>query len=214
MTTTKISGVLTYYGWTRPWEIEEERPGRLTHDLREEFWNFAEANKKALASQDAVRDSYSLACDPTSTRAIDFAQRGGGILVSETVNFGFTNVASYLGGVLMGLNARHVIATISPARFHIRADPDHLNVPAVEYRGEGKMSVGPEGFETSLCRAGQGRDCCIFLMVGAGGFECAKFDGSVAEHLVERKMLGTMNAGRIGNCRNAGRQPSDKEQTT
>jgi hypothetical protein len=212
MTMATFAGILTYYGWQRPWEIEEERPGRKTHDLRELFWDFAETHKGAAVRQDANRDAFALALDSASTRAIDFHTRGGGILVSETVDFGFTNVVSYLGAVMMGLNARHVIASIDPTRFHIRADPDHLNVPAVKYQDPGNMCRVPDSFLDDVCKAGKGRDCCIFLCAGAGGFECAKFAGSVSDHLVERKVLGTINASRIGNCRNAGRH-EEKETT-
>lgn len=56
------------------------------------------------------------------------------------------------------------------------------------------------GMERSTCKIGQGADCCIFLVGGANGFECAKFS-SLAKPLLARKYLGTMVANRVGSCR-------------
>lgn len=209
-----LTGVLTYWGWQKPWEIES-RPGHdqagsdpnVTLDLRDFFWSFAEKHKGALARQDVARDSLALVVDSDAGHAIDFDTRGGGILISGRTVFGFVNVTAYLGLTLQALNSRHVIVTVGDDRFHIRADPDHMNVPEVKYGpyASGNMCTVPDSYLKDVCKAGAGLDCCVFLVAGAYGFECAKFSGSLADHLVERKMLGTMHAGRIGNCRCTGR---------
>mgnify|MGYP001560372332 FL=1 len=55
--------------------------------------------------------------------------------------------------------------------------------------------VGPENAlaDREKCGAGKGKDCCIFLAVGANGFECQRF-GNLRWDLVFRK--SAMNAKR------------------
>jgi len=50
----------------------------------------------------------------------------------------------------------------------------------------------------SVCKLGEGEACCSFLMMGGGGFECAKgtpFEKPIRDRLAE----GTMNA-KGDNC--------------
>lgn len=50
-----------------------------------------------------------------------------------------------------------------------------------------------ETFIADTCKRGQGADCCSFLVMGRGGFECAK--GTEAEPvLVERRKSKSINA--------------------
>jgi len=51
---------------------------------------------------------------------------------------------------------------------------------------------------TNVCKIGQGHDCCRYLMVGAGGFECAKH-GSLQALLDSRVATKTIVA-RGDNC--------------
>jgi hypothetical protein len=216
------NGLLTYYGWNRPWEIEDD--SKRTHDLREAFWDFAEQLNDQIAHHVAARDLYELAAgnhpdpdmvQPKSGYALRFETRGEGIILSAREPWGFSNVAAYLGTALASLNARHIMVRSSGGRFQIRADPDRLKLsPEVRYAAETNMGAIMPGDEKTICRAGEGRECCVFLTAGAGGFECAKFAGSLADHLIARKVEGTIHAARIGNCRNVGRLPTpDQEES-
>ena len=39
----------------------------------------------------------------------------------------------------------------------------------------------------NICKIGQGKDCCRYLVCGVGGFECAKLSGlkTLIDHRVE-----------------------------
>ncbi|KKW31632.1 MAG: Phosphoenolpyruvate synthase [Candidatus Uhrbacteria bacterium GW2011_GWA2_52_8d] len=74
-----------------------------------------------------------------------------------------------------------------------------------------EFRLGKKG--TILCQGqsvgrkiGQGKETCIFVAVGGGGFLCEKFSGSTARMMLDRFATRTMNAGRIGNCAVLGRK--------
>lgn len=39
------------------------------------------------------------------------------------------------------------------------------------------MSAISSDYVRDTCRLGEGEDCCAYLMMGSGGFECAKDNG-------------------------------------
>ena len=48
------------------------------------------------------------------------------------------------------------------------------------------------------CKIGQGKDTCIFLVVGGDGFECHAFNRMPIMSLIERARRGETNAQREG----------------
>jgi hypothetical protein len=47
---------------------------------------------------------------------------------------------------------------------------------AVMILERGRQMISRE-YMDEFCKIGQGKDCCVFLMVGPNGFECAKSTG-------------------------------------
>jgi hypothetical protein len=195
-----MKGRLHYLAWDRPWTLVED-DGQLV-DLEPLFWDFAEAHRGSAAVLPMGPDGIALSLDPLSNRVIHFDQRGAGILLSGQ-RFDFQNVAAYLAMALERLNGRQVKVRVEPHAFTIEADPAEP-VPQVFYSRDNYGRV-PAGEETSRCKAGQGDECCIFLIAGGEGFECAKFS-ALSRVLLDRHAKGEMRAGRIGNCRLAGRE--------
>ena len=46
----------------------------------------------------------------------------------------------------------------------------------------------------SICKLGQGPECCAFLVVGAKGFECIRMSYPANSSIFSRLEKGTMNA--------------------
>jgi hypothetical protein len=64
--------------------------------------------------------------------------------------------------------------------------------------GDWSTEVRMSGDEAKeICNLGKGSECCAFIVVGGGGFECAK-GTSVGSHIFRRLKEGTMNAKREG----------------
>lgn len=194
------SGLLKFISWGKPWTVTGPDG---EYDMREGFWQVADALKDKTCAVEQVRDKFHLFFDLAGLTDLEFKTRGEGImLVSDT---GFSNVASYLELTLQALNGRQVIVNLSSFGFRIDAAPGE-DVPSVKYYGDGNMSRVPKGMEVAVCKMGQGAECCIFLTGSARGFECAKFDGAGTNFFLHRHAEGKMNAGRIGNCKNIGRE--------
>lgn len=52
----------------------------------------------------------------------------------------------------------------------------------------------------TVCKIGQGKDCCRYLVVGANGFACIKNNKDIKKLLDDRVKANTMNA--VGdNCK-------------
>ncbi|HDZ27763.1 hypothetical protein LCGC14_1355230 [marine sediment metagenome] len=45
----------------------------------------------------------------------------------------------------------------------------------------------------SVCKLGQGEECCAFLVMG-GGFECIRMCANLSMNILDRLDKGTMNA--------------------
>ena len=55
----------------------------------------------------------------------------------------------------------------------------------------------------SICRVGQGSECCAFLVMGGDGFECIRMSYPINATIFTRLEEGTMNAkgeGRWKDC--------------
>lgn len=51
-----------------------------------------------------------------------------------------------------------------------------------------------------ICKVGQGEDCCIYLTMGESGWDCAKSDPFLKEHLYQKWLAGTTNAKGVGDA--------------
>ncbi|KQU96478.1 hypothetical protein [Devosia sp. Root105] len=202
-----VSGRLEYLSWDRPWKV-----GEL--DAAPHFWDVAESLQNIRAEHAYHRDGYTLRANPEAVTELRHGGRGNGAgLFNADGRFGFSNVAAYLEWSLCALNGRTVNLIVSPSTIFSIEAAAFEEVPEVRFFGEGNMSRGSpdaapnDEFVKRVCQPGSA-DCCIFLTAGADGFSCAKFSGSTARLLLDRKAEGTMRASRIGNCRIVGREPS------
>lgn len=205
MTERIITGKLEYLGWQRPWTIET-KDGPV--DLSLDFWRVAQMLENEPSAMAYDRDTISLRRDENSDMVIEHGGVGQGVVITKKAPaFGFSNVTAYVEAILCALNGREIVATIAPDAdaFSINPAPGE-DVPGVRYAWSGNMCRVPNEMEVEVCGMGNGAAACIFLTLGGRGFECAKFSGSMARTLLERKAMGTMNAGRIGNCRCVGRE--------
>ena len=50
-----------------------------------------------------------------------------------------------------------------------------------------------------ICKVGQGKDCCAFLMMGPRGWECGKADFITRGIIEARLKANTMNAQGVGD---------------
>lgn len=200
---TIITGRLEYLGWQRPWTVQTEA-GPV--DISANFWRVAQALESQPTSMEYERDGILIRRDENSDMILKHGGVGEGVYIAKpSPGFGFRNIAAYLGDALMILNARAIVAKTTDAdAFSIDAAKGE-DVPGVRY-SDGNMCRVPEGMETEVCGLGQGKGACIFLTLGGDGFQCAKFAGPLGRSLLERHATGTMNAGRIGNCRCVGRE--------
>ena len=201
-----VLGKLEYLGWQRPWDV-----GGL--DVSARFWDVAESLQGRRAEHTYHRDGYTLRANPEATRELRHGGRGQGAgLFGVDGAFAFTSVASYLEWALCALNGRTVSVSHDPGSVFWIEAAAFEEVPGVRYFGDGNMArldpADPEAFRR-VCKPGAGADCCIFMTAGADGISCAKFSGGMARHLLDRKAAGAMSAGRIGNCRNVGREGAE-----
>lgn len=52
----------------------------------------------------------------------------------------------------------------------------------------------PEAFLTSVCKIGKGRECCRYLVAGAGGMECAKLQKTLKLQIDRSVAVGVFTA--------------------
>lgn len=200
-----VEGRLEYLGWQRPWLVETEA-GPV--DLSAHFWRVAQALTDQPTTMECDRDAILIRRDENSDMILKHGGVGQGVYITKVAPaFGFSNVLAYLEEQLCSLNARQITAIVTPDAdsFSIHT-PKGEDVPGVRYFGGGNMCRVPEGMETEVCGISKGKGACIFLTFGVGTFQCAKFAGSMGRTLLERHATGTMNAGRIGNCKCVGRE--------
>lgn len=116
----------------------------------------------------------------------------------------WSNTELQLERLFTSLSGRNAILEIEDDTLTIKVDKFNDNVPTVFYdNGNNAVLVGNYKAE-DVCKPGTD-DCCIFLIAGADGFGCAKFNGPSARGLMQRHVDGKMNATRVGNCKCGGR---------
>lgn len=123
-------------------------------------------------------------------------------LLSKPTGWGFTNLDVYLTGWLSINNSSAVRVVLSDTWLQFTALPD--TVPVLRYT-RGNTCAVDTATAQRVCRMGEERECCAFLIGGGAGFACAKFDSTLERTLMDRATRGAMSARRIGGCRVAGR---------
>lgn len=198
----KIKGRLLYMGWFNlPWKL-------VMGDGEIDLWSvidkfFISLNGKR-ADHKRERDGYTLAADESSEFQFKYVP-GEYVLLEKSEGFGMSNVHAYLDIVLSWLSGRMVEIEIKDGKqIKFTADKSE-KVYGVYFVGDGSSCEVPSGTEKAICRVGQ-HDCCIFLSVGADGFNCEKFNSSLAHMLLDRLAKGNIRASRIRNCALIGRK--------
>lgn len=199
MMATIFTGVLRFATMDRSWCVHENG---IDFDTCDGFWSVAEALKDKECSMECKRDYFSLDLDISSTRTLYLNRETHNVVIGDDRSF--SNAGYYLETTLQALNGRKVIAKFSSFGFRIEAAPDD-DAPAVKFF-DGNSSRIPAGMEQAICKVGQGKECCIFMTMTAKGYVCEKFNPPTARYLLNRLAKGEMNAGRIGNCKNIGRE--------
>lgn len=196
-----IEGRLEYLGWERPWSVIGERD---TVDLSAAFWQVAAKLKGRPTSMPVEPDNFGLRFDAASPCDCDFDEVGSGIIIASKTDFKFANVFSYCSSILCSLNGRQVIASVEEESFTVFANPMH-DVPALLRKLDDRGNMIGLDDKTAKARCKPCTvDACIFLTVGAGGFECAKFADGLTRTIIDMRARGAMRATRIGDCRCAG----------
>jgi len=198
----EIKGRLFFMGWHNlPWRIK-------TNSGDIDLWPIVDRFLKSLigkrAKQEQEFDSYTLKADETSELQLYYVP-GQYILLEKPEGIGMLNVYAYLGDTLVWFSGRKVKINIEyEERMELVVDKSE-KVFGVYFSGDGNSCRVPEGAEEAICKVGQ-ENCCIFLSAGPEGFQCEKFSGSFAHHLLNRLAKGEINATRIGNCALLGRE--------
>lgn len=198
----KLKGRLLYMGWFNlPWKLVTDE-GEI--DLWPVIDKFLTSLNGKRASHKQTRDGYTLSADKSSEFQFKYVS-GEYVLLKKPEGFGMSNVHAYLDTALGWLSGRLVETEIEDGKqVKFTADASE-EVFGVYFVGDGNSCEVPRGAEKTICKAGQ-HDCCIFLSMGAGGFNCEKFSISMARMLLDRLAKGNIRASRIGNCALLGRK--------
>jgi len=204
----EFKGRLLYMGWfNKPWSLIMEG-GEI--DLWPVVDKFLVSLNSKHADHDQTRDSYTLSVDENSEFQFKYIP-GECVLLEKPEGFGMSNVHAYLDGALGWLSGRLVEIEIEEGkRIKFMADKSE-KVYGVYFTGEGNSCKILNGAEKTVCKIGQ-HDCCIFLSVGADGFHCEKFSGSIARTLLDRLAKGNIHASRIGSCEVLGRKEGEERR--
>lgn len=198
----KLKGRLLYMGWFNlPWKL-------MTDDGEIDLWpvidKFLTSLNGKRADHKEERDGYALAADESSEFQFKYVP-GEYVLLEKPEGFGMSNVHAYLDTSLGWLSGRMVEIEIEDGKqIKFTADKSE-GVYGVYFVGDGNSCEVPSGAEKAICKVGQ-HDCCIFLSVGADGFNCEKFNSQLARMLLDRLAKGNIRASRIGNCALVGRK--------
>jgi hypothetical protein len=195
----RLIGKLFFMGWdNHPWRL-------FTDEGDVDLWPFVEqlflSLHMATVSHCREKESYTLERDKASPYIFNHPM----LWASVPHKFEAFNVRAYLEEILIWLSGRMVVVEIGENGFKISADPSE-EVHGVLFVKEGGNACRiAEGDLALICKVGT-PDGCVFCAVGAGGFVCEKFDGSMARYLLDRLAKKQMRATRIGNCAVRGRE--------
>lgn len=173
---------------------------------------FTDLKGKGVVQEDGMQN-ISLRRDDKSEWIFDYFQDKDSYKCSmENKNSGgWSNTEWYISNKLQHINGRQVILDIDDDGISIMADPDE-KVFQLNYTHGNCCRVSAEDAK-NICGVGTG-STCIFAAVSGKGFECLKFSGPSARHLLNRHYEKKMNASRIGNCEVVGRIDEDETSDT
>ena len=192
----KLKGRLLYMGWFNlPWKLVTDE-GEI--DLWPIIDRFLASLNGKRADHEQTRDGYTLSANESSKFQFKYVP-GKYVLLEKSEGIGMSNVHAYFDTALGWLSGRLVKIEIEDGK-QVKFSVDvSEEVFGVYFVGDGNSCEVPHGVEKTVCKVGQ-HDCCIFLSMGAGGFNCEKFNDPMAHMLLDRLAKGTMRASRIGNC--------------
>lgn len=196
----RLKGRLLYMGLSN-------RPWKLVTDFNEtDLWPLVNVFLSSLngkcADHKQEQDSYTLAANENSEFKFNYFSDRHAIL-QKTKGVGMSNVYAYLDDALIWLSGRMVEIEIENGK-RIKFIADESEKVYGVYFVNGNSCEIPDGAEKTVCKIGQ-RDCCIFPVAGAGGFQCTKLSSS-ARTFLDNLAKGRMRASRIGNCTVLGRK--------
>lgn len=206
-----LKGRLEFLGWThRPWKLVTGADDVDLWPLFESAWKVLNGRE---ATMDVELDSFVLRPDPSSPIRFQYRPGQSPLLVKKEgfgmskEGFGMSNVAAYLEEALVSLDGRQVEVSyeIGQPDITIAADPTE-EVFGLYFTGEGNSCAIPQGAEQTICKIDREADACIFVLMGADGFSCKKFNGPMARVLLDRLAKSAIRARRIGNCALLGRK--------
>ncbi len=193
-------GRLVFMGWDNPWVLST---GNGDIDIRKPIDEILVRLDGQLAEHNNGKNFYSIWQDNNSK----FRYSYNAMCLNKVDEFGFSNVQAYLENGLVWLSGRLVEIYAEGSSLKIVADPSE-KVFGVYFTKDNYCAVSDEDAR-GICKPG-GTDCCVFLGMGATGFQCLKFAGPTARMLLDRLAQDTIRAKRIGNCEVLGR----KDQST
>jgi hypothetical protein len=172
-------------------------------DLRDYIFNVLSNLNGKKISLDSHKMFY-LREDSLSKSVLEYENKGKSISIWSNHGTGIENIEFWLSSTMQEFNNRDIIIEITDNGISITPNPDE-KVFGLYYTGEGNCCKIEEGKEKAVCKVGT-TDCCIFLVMGSKGFECAKFDTFTSRNLLGRHSKNEMKASRIGNCALLGRK--------
>lgn len=198
-------GKLLFLRWSDPWMIEtyDDR-----FDFSGDFWAAVEGLENSPAKSDITPETLSISLGCDEDRTLTSGGRGNGVVLSSTdpKAWGFQNLASYVELTLQALNGRYIEVEFGDKFFSIKPMENEA-VHAVRRIDGSNFCRIEEGDEGRVCGLGHGPGrCCVFITADAEGLKCAKFEGPMTRHILDRVKQGTMNARRIGDCRKLRRE--------
>lgn len=201
-----LIGRLEFTGWfNRPWALHPRNGDKMV-----DLYPLINESLKVLNGKRVTMDfdkfSFRLRRDEESEMAVEYEEDEKAALI-KVEGFGLSNLGHYIPHSLQMFNGRMVYFTAHDDGGYQITPDDTEAVNEVWFQGEGTGNLCPISEDTvkNVCKPGT-KDTCIYLVMGGGGFECAKFCSATARTLLDRYHNRTMRASRIGNCKLMGRK--------
>jgi hypothetical protein len=196
-----LRGKLEFISLWRPIKLHTAEG---TIDLRDEIfplltlWN----GRKALI--DYTKKHIIVGLSETTDGVLEFEHVKEKEIISIIIKKpdGFTNLGAYIPNTLQFLNGQYIDVDLEEDYFQIIGAKQTLYGL---YYTDGNSCKVPDEDVKNICQPGTTHSC-IFLSVGANGFQCEKFDSYMARQILYRYDEGTMRATRIGDCELLGRK--------
>jgi hypothetical protein len=200
-TVINLKGRLMYYGWRLPWKLTSS-DNKNSSDIWDATDNALINLHKRSVTQIHDKEGYRLYFDEKSVYSLLYV-RGKSILLNPIISPGASKDFE-LPRALVWLSGRCILIELTNKNLVIRADPEE-KVFNVYFSKESNFCDVPQGSESAICRAGQGKEACVFLRFADSGFCCEKYNTPEAIKSLEKLYKGQI-VGRIGNCGLLGRR--------